>query len=644
LYVSLPCAPSFVRPVVCAPRRLCAPSFVRFVVPALLTAGLLLAAPDAHAGTYVWQTKDANGNITAQSPVYSGGTFTYTGNARGNNPGGQLLPFAFNSADGYYEDSIGNGCVPDAQGKATTCSTTLTGSPLTVTFIWQPAYPGEPPPASVIVSQNGYASGHTAYSAGNCVITYMCNDGLGGSITGDGICKDTKWSVQSPSGDGSVSLSCTSSSAFTGNSGTVGWYGAPPCANGIVSLGYSANVYPVTVSLIGTTKDSNSQDNILVGQSCTAFLSGIPSGCTVSNYQWGITGTTFQTWQSQTPAIGNDPANLDASYYVPGPGSLTQSRPRWYWNDRLSANDGVPAPETVSCTATVTPPAGQGAAFTVTATKPVSVFKPIWIGTGIGGYSKVSVPSSQTSFFLWAGPTAPQAANGLRGGMNFAAAVASPNPTLFGAGSLELVQLVTPDRSVSTENGDYTYSENGQEGLDTQYPYGWYVGAPNYQEYDDPGMPLQDYIVSLAKMSDQFQTYLLYFPPSSTQCVPLATFTWSTNGTAVLPNSTGTWSSYVRQYGSDTAGTVTPSGNTATFLPSNVFPEWTQINGTGTFGLTAPVDGGTFREVNLMPNNQRNISHNTRKVADYQPLAKSVPQQHRRSGAKHFAPMMKLHF
>ena len=298
------CAPSFVRPVVCAPRRLCAPSSLPVMASLAVTLVLSFAFP-AEAGTYVWQIKDATGKVTAQSPVYSGGTFTYTGSARGNNPGGQLLPFAFNSADGYYEDTISNGCVPDAQGKATTCSTTLTGSPLTAKFIWQPAYPGEPPPASVVVCQSSYAEGNTQYASGNCVITYKCNDGLSGSITGGAgtdvgspICKDTKWSVQSPAADGSVTLTCSSSSAFTGNSGTVGQNGSPPCANGIVWLGYSAAVYPVTVNLTGTTLDSLHKSNILVGQNCTPYLNvpGLPPGITVGWPTWSVSGDTFTSF------------------------------------------------------------------------------------------------------------------------------------------------------------------------------------------------------------------------------------------------------------------------------------------------------------------------------------------------------------
>jgi len=561
-------------PVVCAPRRLCAPSFVRPVVCALLVSLILTAVSAVHAGTYVWQTRDATGKVTAQSPVYSGGTFTYTGSACGNNPIGQLLPFAFNSADGYYEDSISNGCVPDAQGNATTCSTTLTGTPLTVTFIWQPDYPGEPPPASVIVCQNGYASGHTAYSAGNCVITYMCNDGLGGSITSDGICKDTKWSVQSPAGDGSVSLTCTSSSAFTGNSGTVGRNGAPPCANGIVSLGYSANVYPVTINLNGATKDSSGNYNILVGQGCTASISGIPSGTGwTTTYSWSVSGPTFQTWQSQTPAIGSNPVNLDASYYVPGPGVLTNATAHWYWNE-TGRNSGKS--ETVTCTATVTPPTGQGSQFSVTAKQPVIVWSPDWTCTGTGGeldVTKVAAGSNGTDYYLSCVPTSTELQLGTSSrGMTWNATVNPPiSPVSFGSGSLIVTQVILQlDRTWTTAQSQISDPYNGQSGLDTDYPYHWADGAPYYMSGDSPNTDLT-YVYAVAATQDfTFEDYLMYFAPGSTQCVPLAHYTWTTNGTVSLP--AGGWGVYPNP-----AGTVTDNGRTGTFLPANDFPIWTQI-------------------------------------------------------------------
>lgn len=73
---------------------------------------------------------------------------------------------------------------------------------------------------------------------------------------------------------------------------------APPNPGGVgqISASYQASVYPVTITLGGTLQDGNGNYNIRVGQSCSASLSGVPGNCTVSNYQWGVTGTTFQSW------------------------------------------------------------------------------------------------------------------------------------------------------------------------------------------------------------------------------------------------------------------------------------------------------------------------------------------------------------
>ena len=549
---------------------------LRSVIPALLLSSLTLTgASAAHAGTYVWTTKDAIGNITAQSPIYSGGTYTFTGKARGNNPGGQLLPFAFSGSDGYYEDTISNGCVPDAQGKATTCSTTLTASPITAKFTWQPAYAGDLPPASVIVSQGGYAQGFTQYASGNCVINYVLNDGLGSSNSGSApkICKDTQRSVQSPSGDGSVSLTCSSSAAFTGNSGTMGYNGGSASANGIVYLGYNASVSPVTISLGGSVRDSSGNYNILVGQFCKSSLVGVPSSCTVSNYNWTVSGPTFQTWQSQTPT----PFNVDATYEVDGPGPLTNATAGWYWNE-VGKNSSKS--ETVTCSATVTPPVGQGPAFTVTASQKVNVWSPNWTGFGIGGDTEVinglpSVGGVDTNVYLQATGTFAALRLGGTYGMTWKATVAPPSqaPVSFGSGSLILTQIVLQLDRESTDFAGRSGGEpdNGETGLDTVYPYGWINPAPNYLSGDGPLMNITN--DRYASQNIQFEDYLMYFPPGSSQCVTVGHFVWSTSGSAsVTLSPNGSWSGY-----NIPAGTVTPSGTQSIFVRANDFPTWTQI-------------------------------------------------------------------
>ena len=175
-------------------------------------------------------------------------------------------------------------------------------------------------------------------------------------------------------------------------------------------------------------------------------------------------------------------------------------------------------------------------------------------------------------FYLWAGPTL---GTSQFAGMDWNAGVSPPTAN-FGAGSLLLVQLVIPDRSfidATTLDAPTSYwSWNGQEGLDTGYPYSWLQGAPSYESNDNPGLDLTFYNARSAHVGDQFEDYLMYFAPGSTQCVPLARFVWTTNGNANLP-STGYWA----DYGSGSAGLVTPSGTPTNFVQSNSFPMWIQI-------------------------------------------------------------------
>lgn len=79
-------------------------------------------------------------------------------------------------------------------------------------------------------------------------------------------------------------------------------------------------------------------------------------------------------------------------------------------------------------------------------------------------------------------------------------------------------------------------------------------------------------------MNNDFEDYLMYKPPYSSQEVPIAHFIWNANGNANSP-STGIWADYAKENGgSDSAGTVTDSDKDATFLESNEFPMWTQID------------------------------------------------------------------
>ena len=316
--------------------------------------------------------------------------------------------------------------------------------------------------------------------------------------------------------------------------------------------------YNVSVGLGGTTPDASGKLNILVGQGCTSSLSGLPAFATAvgnkTTYLWSISGTTFQTWSADTPAIPPVSGDENASYELDGPGPVNNPTAFWYWNDRHQST------ETVTGRATVRPPAGQGAAFTVSVKQQVTVYLPKWTWYAVGGNMQVGTPNllgSGTDYLLWTGPTA---GSSEIGGMDWYATVSPPVGTTFGAGILELVQICTlnmsyTDRDFLGFTHTHTWSQNGEVGLDTVYPYGWTQGSPSYRSNDNPFIDLTSVNAIQATLGDQFEDFLMYFAPGSLQPVPLANFAWSTNGSASIP-ATNNWANF----GTASAGAVTPSG------------------------------------------------------------------------------------
>lgn len=439
-----------------------APRRFLFVISAL-AASLLLPLPTADAGTYIWTTIDAKGNVTAQSPTYSGDTFLNQG---AKDP--DIEDYTIGS-DGTYGAGGGNTAdyADDAPAEITCFGT------ITATFTWQLDYPGELPPICAIVEQQSSAG-----AGCDGVGTGSYDDGLGHS-----------GSVDEPGSNGSDGTLCSAKTSpgatFTVECSPSADSG-PAYADVFASVSYSAVAFPVVIDLGGPVAgannklilDANGNPQILIGQPCGASLSGIPDECVPSDYNWNIEGATFQSWSPTTPATEEKAADPQASHYVDGPGVLTEPSAFWYWNELHETS------KLVSCSVTVTPPPGQGVAFTVSASQGVHVYVPIWQVTGSGGYVKVGLykPGNASSEFF-AGPTTTQVAanNGQTGGMNIAAKVTSPDAALFSDGTLDLCQIVTPDMEcLDFGNSLYVLDNNGERGLDGVYPYGWNKPAPNY--------------------------------------------------------------------------------------------------------------------------------------------------------------------
>lgn len=534
------------------------------VVPALLIGSLLLVAPDAHAGTYAWTTRDANGAITARSPTYSGGTDSVVPAANGTAPP-PMIPY---NGIGWLVAPSG-GCGADAQGNATTVTLKAQG-PLNAKFIWQPAYPGEPAPTAVIIYQDSNAQltdSRNGYFDTSCT----CTDGLGGSATlpssSSAGTESYRYVSATPGAGGSVSAPSVSPAAScTVSSGA----GSGSYAAVAASVGYVATAYPITINLGGTLTNSNGQpvldssgnQQILVGQGCTASLAGIPSGCAVSNYSWSVSGTTFQDWEPSTSA------NSQASFYDPGPGTQTNSTYHWYWNDFSNAA------ETVKCTATVTPPTGQGAPFSVTVTQNVSVYVPIRsTNTNVVGDGRVlssAISAHQT----------PAMMNNLEDfGSSWTTSISMPTTPAFGTGQWCYCQLITPGEYVTSSGVQFETKETTKgDGLDATFPY---QNSPQdsgvesadgntYHNGDSPRLSNLNSTVDDVTLTDTLHTYVMFKPPGNdVRWVPLSESHWDTDFKAYIP--AGGWSTFSP---SESAG---PINLDYSFVRVNKFPMWTQI-------------------------------------------------------------------
>ncbi len=426
---------------------------------------------------------------------------------------------------------------------------------------------GNGPPGGTATANDGFHDGPGATA------TPVIQNGVETGVTYAGSSMGIRWSAPSTTGASVALTSRSLSVTVTPIAGS-----NPPSAASV--FGYNADVFPVVLGLGGATQDSSGNLDILVGQRCTPSLSigeSIDSRTftgTLSNFQWSATGTTFQSW-----TINSNPApGQDHTTYVANPSPNTAASPSWYWND-LSQQT-----ETITCTATVTPPTGQGSPFSVTATQKVTVMVPLFSATGVGGYMRVG-QFRDGGYYLFATPNTPL--NG--GGMNWEGVDETPTSPVFGPGRLELVQIAIPNVSYvkfSTGVNDAD-PENNQVGLDKAYPYGGIVSTePIWDDGDSPQLVLQNGnspVASSAQMTHQFQDTFMYQPPNSGQWVPMATFNWSTNGNAAIP-ATNNWADYTTAPGSNLpgqAGTVSPS--TGQFTPTNIFPSWGLVDVFPTF-------------------------------------------------------------
>ncbi len=538
------------------------------------------ATPNPH-GSYVL-TGYSGGTLTS-----SDGTTTTPQNGYGNDFGA--------SSYGGSATVVG---VYNGSSSAPYVSAKITG-PVYAKFHWTPDadHPNSLPPSQVTVIERCKVS-WTLYDPNNG-LSGTFNTGLSPSrsssayTSGDSVSGIGGVTVSSPGADFQVSCS---------PSATVSGYSSFTCSRSTLAFSFTASA--VTMNLAGTTPDTSGVDNILIGQVCKPSLN-IPAGLLGSTtYAWKASGTRFKSWDvtytagkpqvDATPTTPATPAVPPTSTSTPSPSPdlITDAMPTWYWNE-VVVNPHTKI-ETIICTATVTPPPGQGAAFTLTAPiQSVIVQVPAWTATGHGGSMQVNASDTAINgYALYAGP---KPGTGEIAGMSWEATVAAHLGSSFGDGSLILVQTVNPHRTYTTQDAagtisKYDWSINDKTLLDTSVIYPWAASQPDSASYstnDSPGTPLPANKAS-ASISDRFDDYLMYIAPGSSQAqaVPLAHFVWNATANNVIkPSTSGGWS----DYGAKSAGTVTISTGLApgaTPLPGDPaqsfeawhdYPIWTQV-------------------------------------------------------------------
>jgi hypothetical protein len=354
---------------------------------------------------------------------------------------------------------------------------------------------------------------------------------------------------------------------------------SPPFYSGDATADVSYTVYPAYLDVGGTTPDSDGNLDILIGQQCSASIVGLPGGTGwTTTYLWSVSGSTLQSWTVSAINLQNPSQSQGTTTFVGGFGTSTNATlPKWFWYDQGKDSD---TSETVSCTVTLTPPSGEGSPFTLNVSQPVNVYEPNWSCMGTSGTMEVNDnygdDKVKTDYWLFAGPI-----TGAGRGMTWNATLAAPS-SIFSAGTIEMLQLITPGLEYTASKVAYVYSVNGDQGLDTSYPYNWIGTTPPYMSGDSPGVNLTALNATSASVNDVFDDYLMYTAPNSSQPVPLAFFTWHTNGSATLTDGE-TWATY-----SGSSGTVSPIGPPVNFTEDNTFPKWTQNSGDGVGAWEVP--------------------------------------------------------
>ncbi len=317
------------------------------------------------------------------------------------------------------------------------------------------------------------------------------------------------------------------------------------CGSGGCGVSVTASITPLVINLGGITNFSNAQ-NILVGQTCSGSVSGIPSSATTSGWSWGVPGNYFKSWSgSLTASTLNTTVPLNIQY------------PSWTWKSCGGVDDGPHAATvTVSFSISI---AGQSLGSASLFTN-LNVWRPYQSiaghFTGPSGYGAYPYEVHGTALIT--------------------GTLGTPGPFVNGSGSGlgAFCQLVKLDNSLADHG--YTFWHDTTNGYvldirdtDISWPYStpWSTpidinghGASGVLS-DEPGLDsfsISPFDATYYSLNYQFHSYLMYQPPSG-QWVPSAIDNWK----------------FVSSKSSPFTGT--PPGTcveTSSYL-TDTFPSWT---------------------------------------------------------------------
>lgn len=274
--------------------------------------------------------------------------------------------------------------------------------------------------------------------------------------------------------------------------------------------------------------------------------SNLPAGVTLTDYEWVLPNKVFKDYEAD---------QTHAKLTQMAAGDRDDSEVSFYFTDSGSKDIKV------KCKVN-----GTASEFTTT----LNVEKPTTSFTTKLGATAFNAGPTKLGLF---------AAGGSAQGIDYTGKVTVP--TGWPQGQWHWVQVVTPGRTkVDTSGATKPWSLNGQQVLDTTYPYepapygshpgttGGYATNSQHTDYDAPATTLPGW--TSVTVSDSFQMFIMFLPDGQdSRYVPTQSVTWTWGGAAQLSN--GSWS------------LTAPTQSASPASENSTHPTWTNNVKNGSF-------------------------------------------------------------